>query len=117
MRQEPHGASILMHHVVLGIEREVRIDHRNGNGLDNRKVNLRPCTHSQNLQNQRKRKDNTSGYKGVAWHPGARKWYAYIQVEKKRLHLGLFANPVEAAQAYDAAARLHFGEFARPNFT
>lgn len=111
--REEGGETIFMEHVVLGLTQTT--DHRNGHGLDNRKCNLRPSTRSQNQANQKRRKDNTSGYKGVAWNAGARKWAAYITVRKKRFHLGLYVNPKEAAREYNTAALTHFGEFARLN--
>jgi len=109
---------IFMEKEVLGVlGRKVTVDHKNGNGLDNRKFNLRICTRSQNQQNKKKPISNTSGFKGVAWSKAANKWCAYIAVNKERIHLGLFVDPKEAARAYDTAARKFFGEFARPNFS
>lgn len=91
-------------------------DHRNGDGLDNRRVNLRPATGTQNNANSRPRKDNTSGLRGVRWHEQKRRWHAYIRVNGKRHHLGSYDNPETAGRAYDTAARELFGEFARLNF-
>jgi hypothetical protein len=93
------------------------IDHENTNGLDNQKHNLRPATRSQNNANQTKRKNTSSIFKGVYWQTGAR-WRAMIQISPGiRFHLGYFDSEIEAAHAYDKAAKIHFGEFARPNFT
>jgi len=92
------------------------VDHINGNGLDNRRLNLRPATITENVRNQRLRRNSTSGFKGVRWHQTARKWHARIKVDEARQHLGLFATAEEAARAYDAAARAGFGEFAALNF-
>lgn len=89
-----------------------RIDHRDRDKLNNRRSNLRTASRSQNGANQERRQNNSSGYKGVAWHRQCEKWCAYIKVDGKRLHLGLFVNLVDAAQAYDRAARKYFGEFA-----
>jgi hypothetical protein len=105
--------SVRMHKVILGLE---LIDHINGNGLDNRRTNLRPATSSQNAMNRGLRSDNTSGFKGVYWHRSSGCWAATIQHGDQRQHLGLFSSPIDAALAYDAAALHHFGEFARPNF-
>lgn len=92
------------------------VDHANGNALDNRRANLRPANQTQNNANQRRNKTNTSGFRGVTWHRGAAKWVAQIHVHKKNHYLGLYESPIEAARAYDEAAREHFGAFARPNF-
>lgn len=88
-------------------------DHRNTDGLDNRRANLREATTSQNMANGQRRK--TSGFKGVFPRESGR-WRAKICVENRPINLGTFTDPADAARAYDAAARLHFGEFARPNF-
>ena len=102
-----------MHNLITGLS---YVDHVNGNGLDNRRSNLRPATASQNQANQRKRRDNTSGFRGVQWHPPGCKWRAVIRV-KGRLHsLGYYDIREEAARAYDVAALEFFGEYARPNF-
>jgi hypothetical protein len=89
------------------------IDHRDTNRSNNRWNNLRAATQLQNSTNSSIRIDNTSGYKGVYWHIGARKWRAQI-VSKGKIHLlGYFSTPQAAHRAYcEAAIRLH-GEFAR----
>lgn len=92
------------------------VDHVNGNGLDNRRSNLRAADSITNAQNVGRRAHNTSGFKGVTWHRRAGKWMAQIVVSGHRIHLGYFADPTEAAKAYDAAAIEHFAAFARPNF-
>lgn len=86
------------------------IDHINGNGLDNRRSNLRAATYSDNARNARLRSDNTTGLKGVKRN-GSR-WHGQIRVGAKRLHLGSFETPEEAHAAYCKAAVQHFGEFA-----
>lgn len=91
------------------------VDHINGDGLDNRRGNLRPASVATNNRNTRLRSDNTSGFKGVAWDPKSNAWRAYISVNRKRTHLGFFANRADAAAAYDAAALDLHGEFARTN--
>lgn len=92
------------------------VDHRNGNGLDNRRANLRPATEAQNRTSRRRRLDNTSGYKGVSWHKPSRRWTAVIAVRGRNQHLGSFDSPATAARAYDAAAHVQFGAWARLNF-
>jgi len=90
------------------------VDHIDGNGLDNRRQNLRPATGSQNAMNRATPRDNTSGFKGV--HRNRLRWQAQIKAGGRRISLGTFDTPEEAARAYDAAALHHFGAFARPNF-
>jgi hypothetical protein len=90
-----------------------KVDHRDGDGLNNQLFNLRPVTDAQNLQNARAR-SATSVYKGVGRH--CDKWRARIYVSGIRLELGSFALEEEAALAYDRAAREYFGEFACFNF-
>lgn len=102
-----------MHNFILGV---VGIDHRNGDGLDNRRSNLRPANQSQNTANTRRRSTNKSGFKGVSWKTGRGAWVAQIRRGDKSYHLGLFGNREEAARAYDAAAIELFGEYARINF-
>jgi DUF971 family protein len=93
------------------------IDHRNHNGLDNRLTNLRPATPAQNIQNARKQKPRTtSKYKGVDFVKPTGKYRARIAVDGQRLFLGSFANQLDAARAYDEAAKKYFGIFACLNF-
>lgn len=105
--------SILMHQLVLGAS---GVDHRNRNGLDNRRSNLRPATPAQNNANKASRQGAKSSYKGVfeAWRPG--KWVASIQVQGKKRYLGSFDDEVAAAKAYDIAASNAWGDFAYLNF-
>lgn len=95
------------------------VDHKDGDGLNNRRSNLRPATHHQNQCNKRLSKNNLSGYKGVrfaAWVSGQNKWRAQIMVNGRRKSLGYHATPEDAAHSYDASAIELFGEFARLNF-
>lgn len=105
-----------MHRHLLGLERgnPLKSDHKNGNGLDNRRrVNLRVATNEQNGQNVIRRKSNTSGYKGVSMLPDGDKWRARITVNGEEIHLGVHDTKEKAYAAYcSAATRLH-GEFAR----
>jgi hypothetical protein len=91
----------------------VIIDHKNGNGLDNRQSNLRFCDYKQNNHNSKMRSDNTSGKKGVTWSKAHQRWRVKIKAHGKHIHLGLFTNLDEASAAYECAAERYFGEFAR----
>lgn len=107
--------AIHMHQLLVGNGTQ-RVDHKDGNGLNNQRLNLRPATHQQNMFNQRTYKNNTSGYKGVTWQKDCGKWRAQIGMDGKKQYLGLFTNPEDAACAYDAKASELFGKFARLNF-
>lgn len=106
-----NGKTFLMHRVILNAKKDEYIDHINGNGLDNRKENLRICTNQQNSFNSRLRKNNTSGYKGVEKDKKTGKWRSYINFNKK-IHLGQYLTKKEAALVYNNKAKELFGEFA-----
>lgn len=111
--------TIIMHRVILGLVSGdgVKGDHKDHDTLNNRRSNLRPCSQRQNIQHQRRRSNNTSGYKGVYFCKPLSKWAAMIQTEiTGSRHLGYFYDAIIAARAYDAAALAHFGEFAVLNF-
>ena len=106
-------APVLMHRYLLQANPGERVDHQDGNGLNNRRENIRKATSSQNGMNARAQVGGSSKFKGV-WRPT--RWRAEIRVNYKTIHLGSFATEEEAAHAYDEAARRLFGEFARVNF-
>jgi hypothetical protein len=106
-----NNGDIFMHRMILKAKPGEICDHRNGNGLDNRRQNLRIATISQSLANRRTRNDSKSGRKGVRKAYG--KWRAEIWVETKRIHLGRFKTEDGAAKAYADAATKFFGEFGR----
>jgi hypothetical protein len=89
------------------------MDHINCARGDNRILNLRLATRSQNICNTRRHARNASGLKGVHWQPRSRRWRAQITVGGRQRHLGYFDNPIDAHEAYVAAAEKHFGQFAR----
>jgi hypothetical protein len=114
--KRPNQKTIEMHRQILGFPAGFQTDHRDGNGLNNQRSNLRICTISQNQHNTGKQKRNTSGYKGVCFHKNAKRFIALIMVNRKSTHLGYFNTAIEAALAYDAAAIKLHGEFAQLNF-
>ena len=91
------------------------IDHIDLNRANNAFANLREATNGENMRNGSVRKDSVSGSKGVCWHRPTGKWRAYINVGGRQKYLGTFASVGEAAEAYDVAALMFFGAFARPN--
>lgn len=106
--------TVYMHRQIIDAKKGEHVDHINGNTLDNRLSNLRICAPTQNLQNK-KSKIGTSKYKGVYFNKSAKKWRAYITVNKKRRHLGTFENESDAALTYNKHAKEFFGEFALLN--
>jgi len=104
-----------MHRTLLGVnDSSVQVDHIDGDGLNNQRYNLRKATHSQNQHNRKRRRDGVSSYKGVGVHSSGL-WRARIVVDSKEVHLGYFKQEKDAARAYNEAAKVHFGEFARIN--
>jgi hypothetical protein len=110
----------LMHTLILPLPKPFTVDHIDGNGLNNRRKNIRKATRSQQKQNQWRRNDHSSKYKGVSWHPGHRsnsspaRWRASIKVNGK-VKMRSAESEIEAAIMYNAMARKYFGKFARPN--
>lgn len=88
------------------------IDHKDKDGLNNQKNNLRFCTFSQNMRNRNKQSNNTSGYTGVTYFKKLKKWRAETHLNKKHISLGLYDNKIDAAKAYNEFAKEHHGEFA-----
>lgn len=106
-----------MHQEIIEVPEGMVVDHINHDSMDNRCANLRPATFSQNMCHRRKRSGaKTSKYKGVYWKKKNRKWVARIGFQKKEIHLGYFRSEIDAARAYDRAARKYHGEFASLNF-
>ncbi len=108
--------NVHMHHQVLGVSAIQRVDHIDGNGLNNVRSNLRVATHGENARNVKIQKRNRSGFKGVSWETRSNRWKAAIQADKRCIFIGLFRCPEQAAHAYDAKAREVHGAFACLNF-
>lgn len=107
--------NILMHRLINNAPSKEHTDHINGNGLDNRKCNLRSVGVSQNQWNQQIRANKSSKFKGVSWNKGKKKWCAQIKCNGARYFLGLFDSEVNAAMAYDKKALALFGDYAHLN--
>lgn len=110
--------TVSMHRQVLGLGMDSgrKVDHINQNTLDNRKANLRACTHAQNIRNSRKRSGTVSKYRGVTWAKDRKMWRASTTMNGKKYMLGQFGSEEAAARAYDTFARKHYGAFVQLNF-
>jgi hypothetical protein len=118
---------VRMHRQLLDAGAKEKVDHVDGNGLNNQRSNLRLATKRQNAQGRRRKSlGKSSKYRGVSWVKRDSVWAVSIGAgairtngtrNRKTIMVGYFRNEIEAAKAYDAAARKHFGKFASPNFT
>lgn len=107
--------TLFMHRVILDAPKGMQVDHIDGNGLNNSRSNLRLCTLQQNAFN-RQAQIGSSHFKGVSFEHRQNRWRACITINQKITRIGYFREEIDAARAYDQAARVHFGEFARLNF-
>jgi hypothetical protein len=105
--------TLRMHRLVTAPPADMQIDHINGDGLDNRRANLRVVTLAENSRNQRLAKNSTSGFKGVTWHKCKSKWIARIVLNRKTIHLGYFSTPEAAYEAYSKASIELHGQYGR----
>jgi hypothetical protein len=105
---------VRMHRELLGLtDPEIEGDHKDCDGLNNQRHNLRKASRADNKRNTRKRTDNTSGFKGVCWDKQNNKWRAMIRVGGKLLNLGRYQSAEDAQSVYWEAAKKFHGEFAR----
>lgn len=102
---------VQMHRKILGVKDGEMVDHINGDGLDNRKCNLRVATRSQNNMNTQRNVRGTSGRKGVTWNRACKKWQAQIKVNGKNIYLGLYHTKDEAHMAYAKASDELHGDY------
>lgn len=109
------GSKIFMHREIMKAVSGEEVDHIDGDGFNNRRVNLRVCTHSDNLKNSAGRSDNKSGFKGVSWDNRKQRWRATIQVNGKYVSCGTYSTPEAAAYAYNQKAIELHKEFAKLN--
>jgi hypothetical protein len=107
---------VSLHRLIMNAPKGVLVDHRNCNGLDNRRANLRFATYTQNVINRPKRPNTSSKYLGVHLEKCCGKWAAYIRINGKQTRLGRFENEIDAARERDRAAIKYHKEFARLNF-
>lgn len=113
VRGKNYAAHRLAFALMTGSWPSGEVDHINGNRSDNRWVNLREASRSENMRNVGRKAGNSVGIKGVSrCHTKSERWRASIVVDRKHIHLGSFSTPEEAAAAYEAAARLYHGDFA-----
>jgi hypothetical protein len=115
-KERRKGRVVYLHRFILGARPHEHVDHINGNGLDNRRENLRICTNAENRRNMRLQR-GVSQFKGVARdlrQPG-RPWVAYINYDGRKINLGAYESEVDAARAYNAAAIKYHGQFASLN--
>jgi hypothetical protein len=111
----PNGQKrVFLHRLIMGAAKGVVVDHINGDGLDNRRANLRIASYAQNSWNSRRVNRPKAGFRGVTLRSG--KYLGLIRVHGSTLTTAAYDTPEEAATARDALARLHHGEFARLNF-
>jgi len=106
---------VRMHRSILGINTPLIVDHKDGNGLNNTRNNLRICTISQNQRNRKSSKKGSSKYLGVHFCNTRKKWVTQIQHDNKSKCIGVFTDEKEAANAYNLAALKFHGEFAKLN--
>lgn len=107
---------VTMHKLLLGNLKKLDIDHISRDRVDNRRCNLRVCTHQQNIFNQSKRSTNTSGFMGVSQMLRTGKYEAYVHYNNRKHYFGTYDSAIEAAKARDVGAKELFGEYANLNF-
>lgn len=108
--------TIFMHRVILGLtDSKIQGEHRDNEGLNNLRSNIRPCTNSQNQMNRGVILNTTSGFKGVSWSRERNKWISQISISGKQKNLGRFTSKIEAAEKYNEAAIKYYGEFSKLN--
>lgn len=107
--------TLFMHRAIMCPPKGMVVDHKNGDVLDNQRINLRVCTYQQNEYNKSSTKRGTSRYKGVSWNTEIGKWVVLIRLQGKDKYLGAFISEETAALAYNKEAEANHGEFVRLN--
>lgn len=103
---------MFMHRLLLNAPKGMDVDHIDGNGLNNQRSNIRLATRAQNQMNKKKKPACSSIYKGVYFRKCRRKWISYIRINKQKTFVGYFDTEVEAALAWNEAAKKNHGKFA-----
>ncbi|MCP3682108.1 MAG: endonuclease [bacterium] len=113
-RSRMNGKKVRLHRFILGLtDPKIITDHIDGNGLNNRRSNLRVCSMSQNNAGKRNGYEKaTSKYKGVYWNKGKKKWHTAVTFHYKRKHVGYYDSEIKAAEAYNKEVLIIWGEFA-----
>ena len=111
-----NGKIIKLHRFIMDCPPLLEVDHKNGNGLDNRRCNLRVCTKSQNQLRRQIYRKTSSRYRGVSWCKNNKKWRVQARISGKKFSIGYFHNEIAAAKKYNEIAIKHHGDFAYLNF-
>ncbi len=114
-KSEGGARNITLHRLLMGAAAGYDVDHISGDKSDNRRCNLRLCTHQQNMFNQNLRNTNSTGYTGVSYSKAMRKFESYIHKDGRKMCIGYFDDPLEAAKARDRTAKVLYGVYARMN--
>lgn len=112
-REDGTKAKVYMHRLLMDAPKGTEVDHRDGDGRNNTRGNMRLATHAENGRNRSADRDSSTGIKGISWDKDARKWQAGIGVNGKRIALGRFDTPEAAHAAYAEASKRYHGEFGR----
>jgi hypothetical protein len=114
----PEKKMVYMHRAILGLTADLEADHINGDGLDNRRANLRPATREQNARNTRLRVDNSTGFRGVYRLPNrAKPWVGRVKDDGRVVCTRYFRTAAEASRARSALAASIYGVFASPHIS
>jgi len=113
VRKNNSGKTIYMHREIMQTPENLVTDHIDGDGLNNKRSNLRICTYRQNFRNQKISKNNTTGIKGVVWNKQNKNWLARLTIDNKRIHLGSFKTKELAMQIRNKYAKKYYGKYAK----
>lgn len=111
-RTQIEGKTVYLHRLICPADKGYEVDHINHNKLDNTAANLRVCTGADNKHNAPLQRNNSSGYKGVSWDKQRNKWRAQLKLDNRKIYIGLYPSPEEAAGAYYSKALELFGDYA-----